>query len=98
MKYTLLVLLLLIVPQSAASAEKDCIVVFRRTPGIAEMELVRGARGIVKRRYNLIPAMAVTLPDQGIDAIVNHRTVAYVEPDGIFKASDEYRTHGACSI
>ena len=93
MKYTmpaLFVLLLLLLPQSAESAGKDYIVVFRRTPGIAEMELVHGARGMVKRRYNLIPAMAVTLPDQGIDAIANHRTVAYVEPDGIFKAADEY--------
>jgi subtilisin len=86
----LLVLLLLVLPQSAESAGKDCIVVFRQTPGIAEMELVHGARGIVKRHYNLIPAMAVTLPDQSIEAIANHRTVAYVEPDGIFKASDEY--------
>jgi subtilisin len=93
MKYKLFFLLaplLLIAPGFAQSAEKTCIIGFHRKPGPSNAALLHGAGVTIKRTYKLIPAMAVTLPEQAIARLAEHSNVAYIEPNGIFKASDEY--------
>jgi subtilisin len=93
MKLTALVFLislLLAGPHSVQAAEQRFIVVFRQKPGAAEEGLIRGARGIIKHRYHLIPAMAVTLPQAAAAVMAGRRAVSYVEPNGMFKAADEY--------
>jgi subtilisin len=79
----------------AISAEKAVIVGFHQKPGPSEKALIHGAKGIIKRTYRLIPAIAANLPEQAVAQIKKNRKVAYVEEDGIFMAveplaGDEY--------
>jgi subtilisin len=83
-------LLLALSALPAQSSEKTFIVAFHQKPGPSEAALLHDAGGIIKRTYMLIPAMAVTLPEQAAASLANNRRVAYIEPNGIFKASDEY--------
>ena len=86
----LAVLLLALSAGPAQTAEKTFIVGFPYKPGPSEAALLHGSGGIIKRTYNLIPAMVVTLPEQASASLANNPRVAYMEPNGIFKASDEY--------
>ena len=79
----------------AASATRSVILGFHQKPGPAEQALVHGAKGIIKRSFELIPAMAVSLPEEEIAALRQDQRVAYINEDAIFTAveplvSDEY--------
>jgi subtilisin len=79
----------------ATSADKSVIVGFHQKPGPSEKAFIHGAKGIIKRTFHLIPAMAVTLPEQEIATVKKNIKVAYVEEDVIFTAveplpGDEY--------
>ena len=54
---------LLLLPDLATSADKSVLVGFHQKPGPSEQAFIHGARGIIKRTFRLIPAMAVTLPE-----------------------------------
>ena len=41
----------------ALSAEKSVIIGFKQKPGPSEQALIHGAKGIIKRTYELIPAV-----------------------------------------
>ena len=84
------VLLLALYAGPAQSADKTFIVGFRQRPGPSEVALLHGNGGIIKRAYKLLPAMAVTLPEQAIARLIQHSNVAYIEPNGLFQAADEY--------
>jgi hypothetical protein len=72
----------------AFSAEKSVIVGFHQKPGPSEKALIHGARGVIKRSFNLIPAMAANLPEQEIAKLKKHSKIAYIEEDIIYKAVD----------
>ena len=79
----------------ASSAEKSVILGFHQKPGPSEQALIHGAKGIIKKTFHLIPAMAVSLPEEEIAALKQDSRVAYVEEDAVFTAvepllSDEY--------
>ncbi|MEN8262452.1 MAG: S8 family serine peptidase [Nitrospirota bacterium] len=76
----------LILNGAALSAEKSVIVGFHQKPGPSEKALIHGAKGIIKRTYNLIPAMAASLSEEAVAQIRKDKKVAYVEEDGIFMA------------
>ncbi len=76
----------LILQGLALSADKSVIVGFHEMPGPSEKTLIHGSKGIIKRTYRIIPAMAVKLSQQGIEKIKKNKKVAYVEDNGIFKA------------
>ena len=88
--YFLTLLLFFIAPSLALPADKTVIVGFHKPPRNSEKALIQGAKGIIKRTYNLIPAMAVTLPEQAIENLHQSPHVAYVESNAIFTATDEY--------
>jgi len=93
MKYKaffLLLTLLVVSSRLAQSADNTFIVGFHQKPGPSEKALLHGARGIINRQFDLIPAIAVTLPEQAIESLKKNSKVAYIEPNGLFKASDEY--------
>lgn len=84
----LTVSVILIIHGLALSAEKSVIVGFHQKPGPSEKALIHGAKGIIKRTYHLIPAMAASLPENAIADIKKNKNVAYVEDDGIFMATE----------
>jgi len=49
--------------------------------GSADEALVRAHGGVVKYRYSLIPALAVTIPENAVARLRNAPGVLYVEPD-----------------
>ena len=77
-------------PQSyAANTSKvDVIVSFKDKPGAAEESLVRGMGGEVNYNYNLINAMALTIPTSAINGLTNNPNVTAVELDGLVYAMD----------
>jgi subtilisin len=74
---------------SAASAEKSVIIGFKQKPGPSEQALIRGAKGVVKRTYELIPAMAASLPEEEIANLRKDSAVAYIEENAIYRATAE---------
>jgi subtilisin len=93
---TLIMGLFLCLPLTAIAKDTSVIVGFHEKPGHLEKALIHEARGIIKRTYRLIPAMAVTISEAGVEKIKKNRKVAYVEEDAIYMAvepliGDEYR-------
>jgi len=86
----LLLSIFIIIPPAAHAADKSVIVGFRNHPRNSERAAIRGAKGIIKRTFNLIPAMVVTLPEEELPDLFNNSTVTYVEENVIYRASDEY--------
>ncbi len=89
------IFMVLIIHVPAFSAERSVIIGFHQKPGPSEKALVHGAKGIIKRSYKLIPAVAATLPEEAIAQIKKSKDVAYVEEDAVFTAieplsGDEY--------
>lgn len=72
-------------PQGAPT---PVLIGFQQTPGAAEQNLVRAFGGTVKYRYTLVPGIAATVPQAGIQGLQNHPLVTIVEPDGMFYAID----------
>ena len=64
------------------------LIAFGRQPGPAEQALVRGMGGSVKYTYHLVPAIAATLPEPAISALVANPHVTRVEPDRQMRALD----------
>ena len=86
---------LLLLPDLARSADKSVLIGFHQKPGPSEQAFIHGARGIIKRTFRLIPAMAVILPEEEIVAVKKNSQIAYVEEEVVFTAveplpGDEY--------
>jgi hypothetical protein len=64
------------------------LIAFGHQPGPAEQALVRGMGGSVKYTYHLVPAIAATLPEPAISALVANPHVTRVEPDARMRAVD----------
>ena len=88
--YILLLIAFILTPPVADAAEKSFIVGFRNHPRNSEKAAIHGAKGIIKRTFNLIPAMVVTLPEEELPNLFNNSNVTYIEENFIYRASDEY--------
>jgi subtilisin len=66
---------------AAQAAEKSVIVGFKQKPGPADKAVIHEAKGLIKKTFRIIPAMAVTVSEQGIAKIKKSKNVAYVEDD-----------------
>ena len=62
---------------------------FRRTPGPSEQALVRSHGGAIKYSYNIVPAIAASVPQQAIQGLMNNPNVTYVESDAVAYAIDD---------
>jgi subtilisin len=78
---------LLILPGFAVSAEKSVIIGFKQRPGPSEQALIHGAKGIIKRTYELIPAMAASLPEEEIANLRKDSRIAYIEANAVYRAA-----------
>ncbi len=61
---------------------------FRGNPGPSEEALVRNARGVVRYRYHLVPAIAATVPVTALGGLRRNPRVTVVEADGEVRAID----------
>jgi subtilisin len=91
----LITFIYLLLPGVTFSAEKSVIIGFHEKPGSTEQALIHGAKGVIKRTFRLIPAMAVNLSEEEIPQLKKNNKVAYVEDDAIVTAveplgGDEY--------
>jgi subtilisin len=66
------------------------IIGFKQRPGDGEEAFVRVMGGTVKRRFQVIPAMAARLPQPAIDFLKSSPAVTAIEPDVEIFALDEY--------
>jgi len=61
---------------------------FRQVPGPSEQALVRGHGAVIKYSYHLVPAIAASIPEPAIEALVANPNVTCVELDGTVWAVD----------
>jgi subtilisin family serine protease len=62
---------------------------FKEKPGAAQQAMVRGVGGKIKYTYNIVDAIAASIPEKAIEALRKNPNVRYVELDGIVYALDE---------
>ena len=62
------------------------IVVYKETPGLAPAATHK-IPGVVKRNFTIIPAVSADLTPDAIATLKADPTVAYVEPDGVVRAT-----------
>ena len=61
---------------------------FKEKPGAAEQALVKGVGGKIKYTYNLIPAIAASVPEVAIEALKKNPNISNVELDSMVYALD----------
>lgn len=61
---------------------------FSAGPGAREEALVREAGGRIKYTYHIVPAIAATLPEAAVAALMKNPAVAYIEADVQVRAMD----------
>jgi subtilisin len=66
--------------------------------GARDRRLVEGLGGKVKTVYNLIPALAATVPQQALDALRRNPNVAYVEGDATAHVLEDQLVWGADKV
>ena len=52
---------------------------FKEKPGAAQQAMVKGLGGKIKYTYNLIPAMAASIPEKAIEALKKNPNITDVE-------------------
>jgi hypothetical protein len=75
-KVHILALHLLMLPGLAFSAEKSVIIGFKQKPNSSGKAMIQGAKGKVRRTYQLIHAMAAILPEEEIEALRKNSKIA----------------------
>jgi len=66
---------------AAGPSQVPVIIAFNQQPGPAEEVLVRQAGGAIKYTYDLVPAIAATVPESAIAGLQANPNVLRVEPD-----------------
>lgn len=68
----------------------DVLIGFSSQPGPADEALVRGAGGVVRHRFHIVPAIAANVPESALAGLGRHPRITVIEPDGEVFAIDEY--------
>ena len=77
-----------LVSQAKSEPKVDVFISFHNTPGVAEHALVKRAGGTVRYSYNIVPAVAASVPESAIQGLLNNSKVTSVELDGTVYAVD----------
>ena len=72
----------------AASEKVPVLIGFRHTPGPSEQAVVRSHGGEIKYSYNIVPAIAASLPQSALGALSKNPNVTRIEPDGVLYYAD----------
>ena len=86
-KVILFLCILLLLPAFGSASEKSYIVGFHRKPGTVEKERIKNSKGHIKRSFNLINAMVVTLPEEEFEKLKKDKNIAYISEDMIYTAT-----------
>jgi subtilisin len=86
-KVILFLSIVLLLPAFGFAAEKSYIVGFHRKPGTEEKERIKNSKGHIKRSFNLINAMVVTLPEEEFEKLKKDKNIAYISEDMIYTAT-----------
>ena len=62
---------------------------FKEKPGAAQQAMVRGVGGKIKYTYNIVDAIAASIPEKAIEALQKNPNIRYVETDGQVYALDD---------
>jgi subtilisin len=62
-------------------ARVNVLIGFTQQPGPDEEALVRQAGGAIKYTYDLVPAIAASVPESAIDGLLKNPKVTWIEPD-----------------
>ena len=73
---------------AAPPAKVDILIGFDGPPGASEQALVRGIGGEIKYTYNIIPAIAASVPEPAIQGLINNPHVIAVETDTFARVID----------
>lgn len=74
-----------------ASEKVKIIIAFHEQPGPSEEGLIRAFGGTVKFTYNIVPAIAATVPAAALEGLSRNPRIKLIEPDGeIHALSDSY--------
>jgi subtilisin family serine protease len=68
---------------------RDVLIGFKNFPGNSEQAHVKAAGGEIKYTYQLIRAIAASVPSAAIEGLERNPNVTYIEDDGDFYVSDE---------
>lgn len=81
----LLMLLALAVPAGASPEQNrvSVLIGFSGRPGNDDLAAIRQAGGHVKHSFDIIPAVAVELPEPAVRALQRRKNVSYIEPDAM---------------
>ncbi len=83
----------------AAPPQKvDVIIGFDRIPGPSEESLVRGVGGKVKYAYDIVPAIAASIPEAAIQGLLRNPRVTAIGPDVAIQATDDTIPWGVARI
>ncbi|MCH7529828.1 S8 family serine peptidase [Patescibacteria group bacterium] len=74
--------------QAAESPRVDVLIGFTQAPGLSGEALVRSNGGNIKYNYNLIPAIAASIPESAITGLLNNPRITSVDLDGTVYAID----------
>jgi subtilisin len=75
----------------ALAADRDVIIVYNKSIGDPEKELVTQSHGgEVEKDFHIINAVSAIIPEDKIEEVKNDPRVAYIVNDTIFSMTDEY--------
>ena len=86
----ILTLNLIVLPALAFARAKPVIISFKQKPGPSEIALLQSAKTVVKRNFQLIPAVAARLPEEEIDQLRKNSKIAYVEEDAVYTVTTDF--------
>ena len=69
------------VVQTAPPGKVDVLIGFKTPPGQNDIALLRAQGGKINHSYNLVPAVAATVPQQALIALGNNPNVSVIELD-----------------
>jgi len=73
---------------SSKQIKNKVIINFKKTPGAKEKALVKKFNGKIKYSYQLVPAIAATIPETAKKGLLQNANVIKIEPDTLAKAQD----------
>ena len=74
--------------QAQSDASLRVIVRFQSHPALADLSAISAAGGRVTGRFDIVPAVAATIPARAVAALASHPRVARVEEDAVHGADD----------
>ncbi len=84
-----LMLILLAIPTLAHSRVKSIMIGYKQAPDAIDRSLVLRARAVIQRSYQLIPALAVSLPEEEINELSKNSEIVYIEENAVYTAIPE---------